>query len=139
MLQFDVNYLAVLVSAIVGFFIGMLWYSLLLFGKMWMGLVGLGKKELEKEKQKSMVKSMVMAFVAVLVMSYVLAFFVDTANATSIVQGAKIGFWIWLGFIATVMLGMILWENKPCKLYLLNVSHYLVVLVVMGAILAVWT
>lgn len=48
------------------------------------------------------------------------------------------GFWAWLGFVATIMLGMTLWEGKPFRLYLLNAGYQLLNLLVMGAILAAW-
>jgi len=135
---FDVNYLAVLVTAVVGFVIGMVWYSPIGFGNIWIKLSGISKGDLEKAKKKGMAKSMVVGFISLLVMSYVLAHFVDIAGAGTVLEGAQTGFWLWLGFIATVMLGMVLWEGKSVKLYLLNIAHYFVVMIVMGAILAVW-
>ena len=71
-----INYLAVLVSAIVGFGIGALWYSPLLFGKVWMQLMNLSKESLEKAKEKGMAKKFAVAFAAMLVMSYILAVWV---------------------------------------------------------------
>jgi len=132
-----INYVAVLVSAIVGFVIGGLWYSPLLFGKTWMKLMNITQKEMKANKDKAK-KGYIFMFVALLVMAYTLALFVNYAGATTLTAGLLVGFWAWLGFVATVLLGGFLWENKPFSLYLINVSHYLVVLVVMGAILAVW-
>ena len=116
----------------------MLWYSPVLFGNIWIRLTGLNKKYLQKAKQKGMAKTLIVAFISVLISSYILSYFINISGATTLADGAQIGFWIWLGFIATVMLGSILWENKPFKLYLINTSRYLLALVVMGAILAVW-
>jgi len=135
--EFDINYLAVLVSAAAGFVIGMLWYSVL-FGKAWMKLSGMDKKKIEKEKKKGMAKSYAAGFAVLVVMAFVLAHFVDMAEATTVLGGAQAGFWAWLGFVATVMLNKVLWEGKPFKLYLLDAAHYLVVLLAMGSILAVW-
>ena len=132
-----INYVAVLVSAIVGFGIGGLWYSPLLFGKTWMKLINITQKEMKANKDKAK-KGYIFMFVALLVMAYALSLFVNYAGATTLTAGLLVGFWAWLGFVATVLLGGFLWENKPFSLYLINVSHYLVVLVVMGAILAVW-
>jgi hypothetical protein len=44
----------------------------------------------------------------------------------------------WLGFMMPLNIGAYLWENKPFKLFALNTAHYLVSLIVMAAILAVW-
>lgn len=133
----DINYLAVLAAAIAAYFIGFLWYSVL-FGKVWMKLSNMTEKQIRKAKEKGMAKNYAIGFLSTLLMSYILAHFVDYTQASTVLEGMQTGFWIWLGFVATIMLGQILWEGKPLKLYLINVSHYLVALAAMGAILAAW-
>ena len=135
MVEANINYLAVLAGAVVSMIIGFLWYGPL-FGKTWMNLMGFKKEDIAKTKNMGL-RYFVM-FVGTLIMNYVLALFVDYSGATTILGGALAGFWLWLGFIATVTLGIVLWENKSFKLYLLNSGHYLVALVVMGIIHAVW-
>ena len=134
----NINYLAVLVAAIVGMGVGFLWYSNALFGKMWRDLMGFDEKKMKKSMQKGMGKTMTIAFVSTLLMSYVLSYFVGYVQAKNIVDGVILGFWLWLGFFATTELGMVLWEGKPLKLYFVKTLHNLVTLAVMGAILAVW-
>jgi hypothetical protein len=134
----EVNYLAILVAAVVSFVIGMLWYSPILFGNAWMKASGITKKDIEKSKKKGMGKQMITAFISSLVMAYVLAIFVKLSSAASFIHGVKVGFWLWLGFVATIALGSILWEGKPFKYYLINVSYWLVNVAIMAGILAVW-
>ena len=134
----DINYVAVLVAAVASFVIGALWYSPMLFGKMWMKLSNVTDKEMKKAKEKGMSKNFAFQFLGTLVMSYILAHFVYYTQASTVLEGMLTGFWIWLGFIATVMLGIVLWEGKPWKLYFIKAAHELVALAVMGAILAVW-
>jgi hypothetical protein len=133
-----INLVAVVVSAVVGMIIGMAWYSPLLFGNVWMKLSGMTKKQLDESKKKGMAVPAAVGFLAALVMSFVLAHFVDYTGATTALMGIQTGVWLWLGFIATVLLNSVLWEGKPVKLYFLNIAHYLAVLAAMGAILAVW-
>ncbi len=133
-----VNYVAILVTAIVGYVIGMLWYSPLLFGKQWMKLSGLTDKDMAAAKARGMAKAYVGMFITLLVMTFVLEMFIDYAGAATFAAGAILGFWVWLGFLGTTQLGMVFWQNKPFTLYLLNTAHYLVALAVMGGILAVW-
>ncbi len=59
------------------------------------------------------------------------------SQATTAMEGMMVGFWAWLGFVATIMLGKVIWEMTPVKLYGINVAYYLVSLLLMGAILAV--
>lgn len=132
----DINYLAVLVSAAVSMGIGFLWYGPL-FGNQWKKLAGFTDKSIKQMKMTPM-QSMIFGFITTLVMAYIFAHFVGYAQAATAADGVILGFWVWLGFFATTQLGMVLWENKPLKLYFLNTLHYLVALAVMGAILAIW-
>jgi hypothetical protein len=129
-----VNYLAVLVAAIVSFVVGFLWYSPALFGKVWMKLMGI-KKEPSKE---GMGKSMAIGFVGTLVTAYVLAYLSGMLGYVTAGSGAMLGFLAWLGFVGTTTLGGVLWENKPWGLWLLNNGHSLVGLLIMGGILGAW-
>ena len=134
----QVNYLAVLVASIAATVVGFLWYSPMLFGKLWMQLSGLTEKKLEESKKKRMAKAYIFTFLATIVKGYVLVVFLKYASASTIAQGLMIGFWLWLGFIATTTLGSIFWEGKSVKLYILNNAHELITLLVMSIILTVW-
>jgi hypothetical protein len=136
--EVSINMVAVLGSAVGGMIVGMIWYSPNVFGKQWMKLSGMSAADMDRAKQKGMWKLYLSAFVALTVMSYVLAHFVDYVGAVTFGEGMQVGFWSWLGFVATILLGSVLWEGKPIKLYLLNAIHWLVVLMLMGGILTVW-
>ncbi len=133
----DINYLAVLIAAVVSFAIGAFWYSPAGFGKQWAAMMGITFDK-SPEKKKAANKAMAIAFVGTLVMAYVLAHFVDYVEATTFGAGIVLGFWLWLGFLATSALGSVLWEGKPVKLYLINASYQLVNVAIMGGILAMW-
>ncbi len=136
-----VNYLAVLVAAIVSMVIGFLWYGPL-FGKPWMREMGMSKEKMDAAMKKDMGKSYGLMFVGSLVMSYVLAhatIFAGTyLGVTGVSAGLMSGLWNWLGFVAPVTLGSVLWEGKSWKLWFLNNGYYLVTLLAMGVTLAVW-
>ena len=132
----DINYLAVFVAAAAAMAIGFLWYGPL-FGNQWKKLMNFTDKGM-KEMKMTPVQAMIGGFISTLIMSYILAHFVDYTQAATFMDGAVAGTWIWLGFIATVQFGSVLWEGKPAKLYVINTTHYLVALIVMGGILAAW-
>lgn len=136
-----INYWAILVAAIANMVVGSLWYGPL-FGKMWIAMMGFTPEKMAEAKAKGMTKSYVLALVGSLVMAYVLAHSLVFASAytktTGVSAGLMAGFWNWLGFVAPVTLGSVLWEGRPWKLWILNAAHYLVALLVMGLILALW-
>jgi hypothetical protein len=139
-----INYLAVLVSAIVMAVLGSLWYGPL-FGKQWITLMDFDPKkvgEVQKAGIGAMWKSYATMALGSLVASFVLAHFVIFANAymgsSGVTGGLTTGFWTWLGFIAPVTLGTVLWEGKSWKLWTLNTGYYLVGLLIIGALLSSW-
>lgn len=134
----NVNYLAVLIAAVVNMAIGAYWYSPAGFGKEWSKLMGWTSSEKIKEMKRGASKSYAWMFVASLLMMCVLANVIRWAGAVTLMEGAMIGFWMWLGFITTTQVGVILWDQKPVKLYMINTLYSLVALIVTGAILAMW-
>jgi hypothetical protein len=135
-----VNLLAVLVAAIATMVVGFLWYSPLLFAKPWMVLMGYDpndKAGLERMR-KSAGKSYGISFLASLLSAFVLGKIIVITTVNSALYGMKIGFAIWLGFVATVQLTEVLFAKKPAKLFLINTGYQMVCYLVMGAILAVW-
>jgi len=136
-----INYLAVVVAAAASMIIGSLWYGPI-FGKIWMQLAGITPEQKEAAKARGMAKIFIIAFVGSLVMSNVLAHSLVFASAYYKIGGMQAGlmtgFWNWLGFVAPVILGSVLWEGKPWKLWVLNNGYYLIALLVMGMILALW-
>jgi uncharacterized protein DUF1761 len=135
-----INLWAVLVAAVATMVVGFLWYSPLLFARPWMRLMGYDPDDKAKvqEMQKSAGPSYGISFVASLVTAFVLAKIIDVTSVDSILYGMKVGFAVWLGFVATVQLTEVLFAKKPVKLYLINTGYQLVCYLAMGAILARW-
>ena len=82
--------------------------------------------------------SMIIGFVSALVVSCTLAHFFIYMNIAGIADALMAAFLIWIGFVATVQIGPVLWENKPWKLFFLNTAYNLASLAVMASILAAW-
>jgi hypothetical protein len=123
--------LAVFLAAVASMVLGFLWFGPL-FGKTWMQLMGwkkLSKAQMAAMK-KAARKSYAFAFIGALLTAFILGVFSEIVNP---VAGA---FLIWLGFLVPAMAGMVLWEGKPLKLYLLIVTYHLIALLAMGTVLA---
>lgn len=141
MFNVPVNYLAVLVSGIASMIIGFVWYGPL-FGKQWMKLVGMTNEKMEKTKKEGMQKAYFLSFVSSLVMAYVLAHFIwfSAPGSTTVTIGIKTAIWSWIGLVAPVILTGYLFatDKKPWSLLVLDSGYFLVNLLAMGIILAVF-
>jgi hypothetical protein len=136
MMDIHINYVAVLIAAVVSFVLGGIWYSPALFGARWMRAIGKSEAQL---KQGNVALAYVGAFAAALMMAFVLALFIGFAQAKTVLQGAEIALWAWVGFVGAPTLSNYLFSGWPRDLYFINNGYYLVSLLLMGGLLAVWT
>jgi len=137
-MEFDVNYLAVLVAGVASTVIGMIWYAPSVFGKQWAELSGISAKQQEEAMKKGMAKMMVLALVAQLVMALVLSQIAQAFAVTDVASALQLGFWTWLGFVATTTLSGVLWEGKKPMLWVLNNSYWLLSILVISLIVGLW-
>ena len=135
-----INPWAVLAAAIATMVVGFLWYSPLLFARPWMRLMGYDPDDKAKlaEMQKGAGKLYGLSFVASIVSAVMLAKIIDITSVNTILYGMKVGFAVWLGFVATVQLTGALFGKQPTKLFLINTGYQLVCYLVMGGMLAKW-
>ncbi len=136
----NVNLLSVLAAGIATMILGFVWYSPALFAKPWMREMGydLNDKAKLKEMQKSVGPTYGIAFLAGLVSAFMLGKILSITPIDSALYGMKLGFGVWLGFVATVQLTGALFMKSSMKLLAINTGYQLVCYLVMGAILAVW-
>ena len=132
----ELNYLAILVTAVVIFVIGAIWYSVL-FGRAWTAAHGYTPEQLEGMRS-GMARAYGLSFLCYLVLSLVLALLIALLGLDSAVAGAKLGAICWLGFIATIGFTAYLYSNKNITVWLIDAAYQLVFMLVAGAILAVW-
>ena len=137
MTQVDINFMAVLVSSLINMVLGFIWYGPL-FGKPWMELTGISQDKIAESKAKGMNMTYDLSGIGALVMAFVLANITGYAQVDTLVEGVQVGFLVWLGFVVTTMLNSVIYDGKPWRLYFINAGYYLVSLVLMGALLAVW-
>jgi Protein of unknown function (DUF1761) len=122
------NGLAILVAALLRFVIGFIWWSPPLFGGAW------NAPELRRRMPWAVAASVVTA----LLMAFVLAHAVAYAGAQGPAQGALVGFWNWLGFVATVTLMVTFSQPKPLQTFLIQNGYQALSIIAMGALLASW-
>jgi len=128
-----VNYVAVLVAALASFFFGWLWYGAL-FAKTFMKLSG--KKS--KDMHGNMTKSMTIEGVTHIVRAWVVSIVLVWVAATTMNAALWAGFYVWLGFVATVTAGGVAWNKEPWGLWVLNNGHHLVSILIVSGILVSW-
>lgn len=125
----DMNWVGIVLAAIVNMVVGCFWYSPCCVGKRWLELTKV------VPDRKGMWKVFGGAMLLALVMAWVLSLVIDYAGAHGWVSGGVIGLLMWFGFIFTTHFSSVLWERRPLELFYMNAGCMLLTLVLMGAVI----
>jgi hypothetical protein len=129
-----VNYLAVLIAAVAGWLAGAAWYMSL--GKYWQAALGVTPERIEEcKKQPYAWVPFVLVFVTNLVMAWTFAGILGHFGTVTLKDGVITGALCWFGFVLTAMLANNAFAMRSYRLTAIDGGHYLVVLMIMGAII----
>jgi hypothetical protein len=128
------NWLAIIVAALANFLVGGLWYSPLLFGKLWMKENNFTEEELRKG---NMPKIFGLTFVFSFVMAFNLAMYLNDAGTTAS-WGAIAGFLAGFGWVAMAILVIGQFERKSTKYMLIHAGYVTISFILMGLIIGAW-
>jgi hypothetical protein len=126
--------LAILGAALASIVIGFIWYHPRVFGGMWMRLSGITPEMVEKAKRRKLLHAFFGLFASILV-AYVMFWFGAAWSVYDWPGALQLAFWCWIGFVAPALLGTVIWEQRPFRLFLINASYWLAALIVMALVL----
>jgi hypothetical protein len=122
------------IAAAAGWLAGAAWYMSL--GKLWVAALGRTQAEMaECRKRPYAWVPFVLVFVTNLVMAWTLAGILGHFGALNLKGGAITGALCWFGFVLTALLANNSFAMRSHRLTAIDAGHYLVVLVLMGAII----
>ena len=132
----NINWLAVLVAAIVRLVVGSVWFSPIGFVKPWQKLTGVTPESM----QKGLVRAIVIDFMLSLIMAFVLyhAVMYATNMTPGIVSGIVVALLNWIGFVVATHLLLWAYENRSFKLIAIGAGSNLVSMLLMGALFGLW-
>src|SRR5690242_19786285 len=111
-----INFLAVLVAAVLSFLLGWLWYSPVLFGNAWMAEMGFTKETMDKAMKEGMAKQMILGFV----IAFITAFFIahDVTGGMDTMAAIKWALFAWIGLVVTTNAADYIWGKRSMKLFM---------------------
>jgi hypothetical protein len=128
----SINWLAVVVAAVVGLVIGFVYYAPQLMGRRWAASAG---ATLPSGTPPAM--TLVGTIVSVLITAVALGVLASATGATGN-DGAALGFICWLGFVLTWTVSGALYERRSWTYVWITALQGLISLLVMGAIIGYW-
>jgi Protein of unknown function (DUF1761) len=128
----NVNYLAVLVAALSSFLIGGVWFSPILFARVWQREAGLTDEQVRRGTGKALGGG----FVLSLVIATNLGAFLG--NHAGLAWGAGAGALAGIGWATASLATVYLFERRSLRLIAIDGGYLAVSYAVMGAIIGVW-
>lgn len=129
--------LAIVVAAFSTFALGALWYSPLLFGKLWVRAHGYTPEKLV-EMRAGAARAYGVSLLCYALMAVCLAVLIDRLEIVDATAAGKLGALCWAGFAATIGLTAQMFSDKRFATYLIDAGFQLVYMVGMSVLLTLW-
>ena len=128
------SWIGVIAAALAGFAVGSVWYGVL--GDRWLAALGLEKSDMtdDKGKPKSFTP-FIIALAADLVMAFVLAGVIGHLGEITVRTGIITAAFVWGGFVITTLAVNNTFSMRARSLIWIDGGHWLLVLLVMGAVI----
>jgi hypothetical protein len=126
-----INYVAVLIAAVVQFVLGLFWYKVV-FRKSWKALTGY----VETSKTSEMFFSWTVFFLANFILSFVMLYIDNWAGVKVADAGAKLGVVCWLGFMAPPLFAQHVFEHRRANLFAINAAYWLLAMAIGSGLVA---
>ncbi len=123
----------VVVVTILNILLGMLWYSPLLVGPIWAKAYKFDLKKL-KPTPWHYAGSVLVSLITV----SILDFLIHRFEITTWREGMLLGFYLWLGLVATTHFSGVIWAKKPIRVYFIDLGYFFISIEMIGILLAVW-
>lgn len=129
----DVNWLAVLVSTLVYFVLGAIWYNF--FANPWMVAIGKTREQLQAKSSK-------MIFLYTFILQFItctgLAWMVRISGSDSFISGIELGLIAGLCFSAIGIIVSYMYAYRSRNLTLIDAGYNVVGIILSSVILSVW-
>jgi hypothetical protein len=125
------QYVAAVVTGLMAFALSLLWYSPLLFGKVWQAL---------RDAPVNPLPGWTFAFAPLreIITAFMLAYLIVRLRIVSWKSACGLGLGLWFAFYFVQLAGGVLWDNRPLKLGMVHGGDWLMKMVFMSVVLCAW-
>ena len=131
-------YLAIVIAAVGSWLAGAAWYGVL--AKPWVAAQGKTMEEFQAQRaamrgSPAAYAPFLIAFAAELIMAWMLAGILGHMGQVTLRNGVVSAAFLWFGFVLTTMAVNYAFASRGIRLYAIDAGHWLLVLLVQGAII----
>jgi len=133
----NLNWIAILSISILGFGLGAIWYSPLLFAKAWMQEMKVTPESMQSGSGRVPL-IMTGAVLFTVLSTFTLAVLISAHHAAGPLKGAEFGVFVGAGLVAAREGTNALFESRTLRHFLIVAGHDVVLCAVQGAFLGIW-
>ena len=133
----SLNYWAVLVSGVVYWILGAVWFSAL-FGNIWGAELEKHGVKIKEPSKRELLLKLIQTFELNLAVSFGVSFVVFATNPSSILSAVKFGLFTGVCFSAATIGIAYTWEGKSLKLFLVDCGYPIIGITAGTVILSMW-
>jgi hypothetical protein len=122
---------------VVGFFLGWLWYSPLMFNRAWV-IEMQNSSQAPANLKGRMGQATTVAFLFTLLSTFGLAVLINECHLTGALRGAEFGAFVGGVVVGGRILNGAIWEVRSPRLLRINLGHEILLFALQGALLAGW-
>ncbi len=128
-----INWIAVVVVALIYFAIVFFWYFPKAFGNLWLKLVGK-----ESEPKSKIIRDTIIMIPTSFITILLIEIMMDLTGMNDVVSALLLTLLLWIGFVGIIGINQNNFNDRGIKLFLIEYGVYLVGFLISGLILAVW-
>ncbi|WP_404344137.1 DUF1761 domain-containing protein [Pseudoalteromonas mariniglutinosa] len=129
----QVDFVAVVFAALSSFMLGAIWYSPILFKRVWMESCGLTELDLQQINPSWVFGG---SFVLSFIIAFILSLFIDPQATVGVTVGTS--FTVGVGWVSCAIGIGYIFEQRPFKLFLINAGYHVLQFTLMGLVLGLW-
>ena len=133
----NINYIAVAIATIASYLLGFAWYHWAVFGEAWASALGITKEE--ADNTDGLGGAFIMSLISGLTKALFIAFLIAVTNISGVLSGAFFGAVVATVFTFTSLGYYNGFARTSSKLTLINSTHGIVELTLIGAIIGAFT
>ena len=135
----NINLLTVFIASAVAMGVGFIWYSPFVFGKAWMRASGVVPGPEADAQRKGMAKTFFFSFLLMSATSYILAVTINSMFIRDMYAAIIVGLALSIGFIVSAKVNDRLFTKTPWPIVLISSGYYVLSIVVMTIVLALFS
>jgi Protein of unknown function (DUF1761) len=136
MSKFRLNWVAILVAAIVSFLFEALWFNM--FMKQWLAGIGRTEEWLHSAAGYNPPVQFGTAILCSIIVAAVLTICIQASGEQTALRGVIVAAFLWFGFIATSWAKEYIFEVRTLQIYVINTVYALIDMIIIGAIVGAW-